>query len=259
MKRLFSLLMVTVLVVLSCVVPVSADDNIKVILQGYEDINFDNISYNNLEMPQPPIIQDGRTLVPVRAIAEALGYTVDYTELEDGRKRVRFERSYYNTGNGLESSIPADVSWSVDNKTSVYFHSLSYWVFIHSFIENADKGTFVVGDETYNYLKFYKVTNGNSNLLKDTKNMYLCLKESDFATNSVTMYIGEPFLERSIVANTTMPELKGNRVSLMTIEPLDVAPTIVNGSTLIPVRAFVEALGMSANWDDVLRTVFIHY
>ena len=43
MKRLFSLLMVTVLVVLSCVVPVSADDNIKVILQGYEDINFDNI------------------------------------------------------------------------------------------------------------------------------------------------------------------------------------------------------------------------
>ena len=46
--------------------PVNSDI-IKVLLNN-EEINFD----------QPPITQDGRTLVPLRAIFEALGATVDW-------------------------------------------------------------------------------------------------------------------------------------------------------------------------------------
>ena len=46
---------------------VSADDTIKVIVDS-KPVTFD----------QPPIIQEGRTLVPMRAIFEAMGCTVDW-------------------------------------------------------------------------------------------------------------------------------------------------------------------------------------
>ena len=75
----------TVLLVLSCasalfVMPTTAEDEIKVAVNG-QALTFD----------QPPIIENGRTLVPFRAIFEALGATVDYDEFPDedgGRTQV---------------------------------------------------------------------------------------------------------------------------------------------------------------------------
>ena len=35
----------------------------------------------------------------------------------------------------------------------------------------------------------------------------------------------------------------------------DVPPTIVNGRTLVPLRAIFEALGATVEWDDATQTV----
>lgn len=48
---------------------VAASDEVSVLLNG-----------TKVEFDQPPIIQNGRTLVPMRAIFEALGYEVTWDE-----------------------------------------------------------------------------------------------------------------------------------------------------------------------------------
>ncbi len=68
MKRL-SILLLSMLMLLSAVAPAAASNDIKVIVDGIV-VNFD---------VQPQII-DGRTMVPLRAIFEALGATVDWNE-----------------------------------------------------------------------------------------------------------------------------------------------------------------------------------
>lgn len=68
MKRL-SILLLSMLMLLSAVVPAAASNDIKVIVDGIV-VNFD---------VQPQII-DGRTMVPLRAIFEALGATVNWNE-----------------------------------------------------------------------------------------------------------------------------------------------------------------------------------
>jgi len=38
---------------------------------------------------------------------------------------------------------------------------------------------------------------------------------------------------------------------------IDTPPVIIDGRTLVPVRAIAEALGMDVNWDDDTRTVIV--
>ena len=65
MKRLTALVLVLVLMISA--VPVSAEETVKVVVNG-SMVFFD----------QPPVIIDGRTLVPVRAVAEKLGAFVSW-------------------------------------------------------------------------------------------------------------------------------------------------------------------------------------
>lgn len=65
-KRLFTSIL-TVSMILSCSAVSAADNEVKVYLDGTQ-----------LQFEQPPVIQDGRTLVPMRAIFEALGADVDW-------------------------------------------------------------------------------------------------------------------------------------------------------------------------------------
>ena len=59
----------TVILLIFATLSVFSADDISVILNGYD-----------LEFDQPPIISNGRTLVPMRAIFEALGAKVDWSE-----------------------------------------------------------------------------------------------------------------------------------------------------------------------------------
>lgn len=67
MKKLISLALVVLLLAGLLVMPVSADDEIAVLLRG-----------KLLEFDVPPQIINGRTLVPMRTIFEELGATVDW-------------------------------------------------------------------------------------------------------------------------------------------------------------------------------------
>ncbi|MBE7052676.1 MAG: hypothetical protein E7391_00170 [Ruminococcaceae bacterium] len=72
MKKIISIIL-SVALILSCLGMTSvvlADDTIKVVING-----------ENLNMDQPPVLTEGRTLVPVRAIFEALGAKVEWDDI----------------------------------------------------------------------------------------------------------------------------------------------------------------------------------
>lgn len=137
-KRLAAAVIILVLAVQTLIPCIAANSGIKVILDG-----------KTLDFDVPPVIQDGRTLVPMRAIFEKLGYTVE---------------------------------WNEENRA-------------------------------------IKATDGSN-----TINMYI-----DFYT------------------------FWRNGEAL----PTDVAPCIVDGRTLVPVRVVSEASGCSVQWNEVTQTVFI--
>lgn len=137
MKKKLTAIMLIIAMAVQAVV-LAADDTIKVIFKG-EQINFD----------VPPVIENDRTLVPMRAIFEKLGYDVEW----DGETR----------------SIRAT------NKT----------------------------DEINMHIDFYT-----------------------FWRNGEAMQ-------------------------------MDVAPTIRDGRTLVPLRAVSEASGCDVQWNDVTKTIYI--
>ncbi|MBE7053555.1 MAG: copper amine oxidase N-terminal domain-containing protein [Ruminococcaceae bacterium] len=108
MKKLISIMM-TVIMVVSCFActGVFADDAIKVIIDGKE-----------LTMDQPPVLKDGRTLVPLRAIFEALGATVGWddatktaTGTKDGKEiKIAIDNTVAKVdGKEVKLDVPAQI------------------------------------------------------------------------------------------------------------------------------------------------------
>ena len=58
--------------------PIMGDPNTKIELQVGSKLMY--VDSRKVELDQGPVIQNGRTLVPIRAIAEALGAKVDWDE-----------------------------------------------------------------------------------------------------------------------------------------------------------------------------------
>lgn len=75
--------------------------------------------------------------------------------------------------------------------------------------------------------------------------------EWDDSTKTITSTLGE----KSVVMQVGNPVM----VKSGTESALDVPPVIVDGRTLVPVRAVAEAYGAYVNWDAASRTVVINY
>lgn len=155
-KKIVSGICVIAMLMTMAVLPAQADDNIKVLLNGQE-IAFD----------VPPQIINGRTMVPMRAIFEALGYEVEW--------------------NGEKQSISA-----INQQTDIYVL-----------------------------------------LLIDNKYMIVCPYSEMLENDGSANYAAEHMQE------------------------LDQTPTIIDGRTLVPVRAISEASGYDVQWDGNTRTVTI--
>lgn len=120
MKK-FTALILAVLTLLSlAVMPISAESEIQVYING-KSVSFD----------QPPVIIDGRTLVPMRAIFEAMDSTVDWnadtrtaigTKGDTTVKITIDEKTLYKNGTGTELDVPAQL---VNSRTMVPARAIS--------------------------------------------------------------------------------------------------------------------------------------
>ena len=150
-KNIVSRICVIAMLMTMAVLPAQADDNIKVLLNGQE-IAFD----------VPPQIINDRTMVPMRAISEALGY---------------------------------EVEWNQSEQTITAYAGLTN-LFVHMQVGNS---MVIYGD----YTEF---------------------------TNSNVYYTAV----------------------------LDAIPQVLDGRTLVPVRAISEASGCTVNWNKETNTVIIN-
>ena len=130
-----------------------------------------------LELDVAPIIENGRTLVPVRAICEALGCEVEYS----GGSQIAYE---------------------------------------------------------------------TSNQCFDTSGVVDTFDVSELSSDNITITFGEQI----IMFNLTLKSVSINGFA----EPIDTAPRIINGRTLVPLRALSEALGANVVWEESLKKVLIN-
>ena len=120
MKKLLSILLVLTFVFSLCTVTASAEENIKVI-----------IDIKNVKFDVPPTIVSGRTLVPLRAIFEALGATVDWDDAtqtvtsEKGETKISLTiNSNIMTVNGEEKTLDVPATL-IDSRTLVPVRAIS--------------------------------------------------------------------------------------------------------------------------------------
>ncbi len=120
MKKLLSILLVLTFVFSLCTVTASADENIKVI-----------IDIKNVKFDVPPTIINGRTLVPLRAIFEALGATVEWDDAtqtvtsEKGETKISLTiNSNIMTVNGEEKTLDVPATL-IDSRTLVPVRAIS--------------------------------------------------------------------------------------------------------------------------------------
>lgn len=121
MKKIISLLLVLVIAAVSFVIPVMAEETaISVLLDG-EYITFD----------VAPTIVEGRTMVPVRAVFEALGATVVWKPetqkvlSQKGDTQVTLtinDKTLYKNGEAVVLDVPAQL---IDSRTLVPVRAIS--------------------------------------------------------------------------------------------------------------------------------------
>lgn len=121
MKKIISLLLVLAISAVSFAVPVTAEETAITVLLDGEYVAFD----------VAPTIIDGRTMVPVRAVFEALGATVDWQAdtqkvlSQKGDTEVTLtinDKTLYKNGEAIVLDVPAQL---VDGRTLVPVRAIS--------------------------------------------------------------------------------------------------------------------------------------
>lgn len=88
---------------------------------------------------------------------------------------------------------------------------------------------------------------------------YLCdIDFKNYSNGQHTLTV-KAYCDTNDVIEKTVPFTVGENISVVingnTLQNLDQPPVIVNGRTLVPVRAILENIGASVSWDEATKTV----
>ena len=122
MKRIIIILLLTITMLMGIMLPVVQADNTQITV---------TINNQQIQFDQPPIIIDGRTLVPLRAIFEGLGATVDWNgntqtvtaKRENTTVKITIgDNKLYVNGNTVNLDVPAQI---ISDRTLVPVRAVS--------------------------------------------------------------------------------------------------------------------------------------
>lgn len=250
MKKFISLLLCFMLLFSLCTINVyGAEKPIKVKLCNYVDPNGKWVDSKYIKFDVDPVIIDGRTMVPIRAIAEELGWKVKWQGYSEGSGKAQ-----------LFKNVPSGFDFNSNPQLLAYVYNMR---------KNIDGKHFSMsGDEI---VGMYRIIKGTSN----TKP----LVEQPYNIDKV-LYSGKKifFTVSILVSNEKLPKERGNASGEYIPNDFyahvfnadngteldysygtsgDVQPQIIDGRTLIPLRAMAEIMGLTVSWDDATRTVTI--
>lgn len=243
MKKLISLFL-CILMVFSISVPVFAAQKgqpIKVKLCNYVDKSGKWVKEKYLKFDVNPEIIDGRTMVPIRVVAEELGYTVGWND---------------NNNIGLVS-ITKNLTQNKKGSMNDYLDKYTQYKDFVYLVRQLDKGknptSFKYSDYSHSYnLSSSKGTETTTNILVNI---------DDILYNCDSTMISVGFYTKLNTPDKAYIELIGGSGNMRHVQAssfkLDVNPVIKNGRTLLPLRAAGELLGLKVSWDNASRTVTI--
>lgn len=204
----------------------------------------------------PPVIKSGRTLIPVRAITNALGAEVEWDEKT---QTVTVSKAVYDSvygvstnivtlkldsnivlinGKEVEIDVPAQL---VSNRTMVPLRFIAQA--LNNEIEyDTEIGAIIVDEDNDEALDV-------DSLLEAFKAALKTKHKDKFARKALIKKISD--LKKKKNDSSIMVFVKGSELKF------DIPPVIKSGRTLIPVRTVSNALGADVNWNDETKTITI--
>ena len=237
MKKLISLLLCLIMVFCVTVPTFAADKPIKVRLCNYMNPNGKWVSEKYIKFDVEPQIIDGRTMVPVRAVAEELGYSVGWNQKD---QRVTFQRyieidkdskNYYDNFNQLKRVM--NLFYRIEGGEKIDNFSELYYTPTHIPLSDGAVGYVSMADS----MKYLAV--GDILGRKTEAKKYL---ECHFTVENNHAWCN--------LFDTSLGELSFNY-------KMDVPAKVIDNRTLVPLRAFGEILGLDVSWDNENRRVTI--
>lgn len=231
MKRLLSLLLVFVMIFAFSVPTFAAskttkDDAIKVRLCNYMDKNGKWVKEKYIKFDTDPIIINGRTMVPIRAVAEELGYEVDWNPSQWGDKIGEV---------GIKYSMVNDKDYTKKNQNARLVNLLYNLEAKNGLApDNFGKMFFDAHKEHCSVGSLLEVEHGK-------KYIYLSI--------TVVKDINSKNYARLVLYDS--PDMCGAEYNM------DVPAIVRDGRTLLPLRAVGEMLGLDVSWDGDKRLVTI--
>ena len=222
-KKLVLQATATVIMGLALVTPVLAND-INVTVDG-EVVNFAG---------QQPAIIDGRTLVPVRGVFETLGFEVEWNaELEEIvlTRTIPDLFTVIGPNGSVEGLIPSPEA-------------------LPAFLtEQAERLAFTEFDLD-NMLSMVSPQPSQTRLVIPMGNEGFIHFDNDSGVVPFGSFGYMPVYAWATMAHTTeaFPSY---------IHEFDVPAQLINGSTMLPIRALVEVLGYTLDWDGTTSTIVI--
>lgn len=227
--------MCLVLTLVTGVIDVSAakkkknKDDITVVLKNYTDKNGDWQRETVLDFGddvKPQLIED-RTMLPIRAVMEEMGYDVVWMPAVEDRGTVIIQKSFYARAD------QTDLAGYYENHNQI-LKSIEL-------ARKLEKKQAVTRFKT----KLTEITRGQ-NVDRILYNSEICTVKAKFVID-----YSQAFFE--LVGHISEEDVN----ILEGVYELDVAPTIVNGRTLVPLRAAAEVLGLDVQWIGETKTVVI--
>lgn len=249
MKRFISLLLCFMMLFSLCTINVyGAEKPIKVKLCNYVDPDGKWVASKYIKFDVDPVIIDGRTMVPIRAIAEELGWKVKWQGYSEGSGKAQ-----------LFKNVPSGFDFNSNPQLLAYVYNMR---------KNIDgKYISTKGDEVMATV-LHTQGSTNSEILKGPYNIDAVLYSGKKIYFNVNIHVYDKKIPQErgnssgkYIPNDFYANILNSENGVQTIYSYgtsgDVQPQIIDGRTLIPLRAMAEIMGLTVSWDDATRTVTI--
>lgn len=221
------------------------EDAPKVVLKNMSDKNGKTSKSKEVSFTSAtqPVIYNGRTYIPLRAVCEAIGYQVNW----DGKTQViTLKANFLKKDRHAFATEAAEGLVPLEKR---YNQAYSVWYMFRDAYKNGVKPS--VNETTKEKYGFTGIKYSDKDDVADVLN-------SGSAVNTILLRVGHNKAHATITDNGLFglfTELDGDWMALE--YTLDAVPVVIDGVTLIPLRAATELMGMNVAYDGKTNTITI--
>lgn len=221
------------------------DKSVSVFVKG-KDVKFD----------VPPVIKGGRTLIPVRAVTNALGAQVDW---DNETKTITVTKAVYSSVYGASTTV---IEINLDSDI----------VLVNGEEVKIDVPAQLVNNRTMVPIRFIaQVLNQSVEWDPELESVIIENEEDDEAdvetqlkafSKQLKQKHRDKNIRKALIKKLVELKKENNDDSIPVFADgsdvkFDVPPVIKHGRTLIPVRAVTNALGAEVDWNPETKTVTV--